>query len=194
MNHNRIFPDIIVNDAGWIENIRHCPSPNFNNRPGNTAVRLLVIHCISLPPGQFDGDAVERFFCNRLNADEHPDFSSIAHITVSAHLLIRRNGECIQFVSFLDRAWHAGRSSYQGIQECNDFSIGIELEGKEDVPYATAQYQTLAAVTRRLGERWPAIRKGAITGHSDIAPGRKTDPGPAFDWGHFRQLLTESER
>lgn len=194
MNHNRIFPDIAINAAGWIEGIRHCQSPNFNARPDDSAIRLLVVHCISLPPGQFHGDAVERFFCNHLDADAHPDFSSIADIAVSAHLLIRRDGECVQFVSFLDRAWHAGRSSYQGTPECNDFSIGIELEGKEDIPYEPIQYQALAAVTRSLGEHWPAIRNGAITGHSDIAPGRKTDPGPTFDWKHYYQLIAEAER
>jgi AmpD protein len=187
------LPEIRVNAAGWIEGIRHCQSPNFSARPKEVAIRLLVIHCISLPSRQFGGDAIERFFCNRLGADEHPDFASIADMCVSAHLLVRRDGECIQFVSFLDRAWHAGRSSYQGVAECNDFGIGIELEGADDVPYEPAQYQTLAAVTRSLGKRWPAIGEGAITGHSDIAPGRKTDPGPAFDWQRYRQLLADHD-
>ncbi|MDF0752511.1 1,6-anhydro-N-acetylmuramyl-L-alanine amidase AmpD [Marinobacter sp. 71-i] len=172
-----------VRDAHW------CPSPNFGPRPEKANVSLLVVHNISLPPGQFGGDAIERFFCNQLDPSEHPYFQAIATMKVSSHLLIRRDGVVVQFVSLLDRAWHAGRSCFQGEEECNDFSIGIELEGADDIPYTEAQYQTLADLSRLIMRSWPAITPDRITGHSDIAPGRKTDPGPAFDWVRYRQLL-----
>ncbi len=175
--------------TGRIARARWCPSPNFGPRPDGAGISLLVVHNISLPPGQFGGDAIERFFCNCLDASEHPYFETIAGMQVSAHALIRRDGSVIQFVSFLDRAWHAGRSSFRGEQECNDFSIGIELEGADDIPYTDEQYQSLADVSAYVMAAWPEIRRDRITGHCDIAPGRKTDPGPTFDWKHYHQRL-----
>ncbi|BES71841.1 1,6-anhydro-N-acetylmuramyl-L-alanine amidase AmpD [Marinobacter nanhaiticus D15-8W] len=182
-----------IDEAGWLEGARHCPSPNFGVRPNDASISLLVVHNISLPPGQFGGDAIERFFCNRLDAEEHPYFQQICEMKVSAHALVRRDGECVQFVSFLDRAWHAGRSSFQGEEECNDFSIGIELEGADDIPYEPEQYLTLARIARALMQRWPRISQERMTGHSDIAPGRKTDPGPAFSWPTFFEALLEAQ-
>lgn len=181
-----------IDEAGWLEGVRHCPSPNFGARPAGTPISLLVVHNISLPPGQFGGDAIERFFCNRLDGGGHPYFQQICEMKVSAHVLVRRDGECVQFVSFLDRAWHAGRSSFQGEEECNDFSIGIELEGADDIPYEPEQYRTLAGVAGALMQRWPRITLERIAGHSDIAPGRKTDPGPAFSWPVFFETLAEN--
>lgn len=175
--------------SGRVNAARWCPSPNFGPRPEGAGISLLVIHNISLPPGQFGGDAIEQFFCNQLDPATHPYFQTIAGMKVSSHLLIRRDGTPVQFVSLLDRAWHAGRSSFQGEQECNDFSVGIELEGADDIPYTPAQYQALADLSRLIMGAWPAITPDRITGHSDIAPGRKTDPGPAFDWPRYRRLL-----
>ncbi len=147
------------------------------------------MHNISLPPGEFSGDAVEKFFCNQLDPSSHPYFETIAELKVSSHLLIRRDGSMLQFVDLRDRAWHAGRSCFQGQEECNDFSIGIELEGTDHIPYEDAQYQSLSKVAALIMEAWPDITQDRITGHSDIAPGRKTDPGPAFDWPRFRAEL-----
>ncbi|SFM49888.1 1,6-anhydro-N-acetylmuramyl-L-alanine amidase AmpD [Marinobacter zhejiangensis] len=178
-----------VRATGILPDARWCPSPNYGDRPGGTAISLLVVHNISLPPGQFGGDQIERFFCNRLDPSEHPYFETIAGLQVSAHLLIRRDGSVVQFVNLKDRAWHAGRSSFCGQEECNDYSIGIELEGADDVPYAQPQYHALARVASLIMAAWPEITQDRITGHSDIAPGRKTDPGPAFDWEHFRHRL-----
>jgi AmpD protein len=168
---------------------RFCPSPNFGPRPGDCAVDLLVIHNISLPPGCYDGDCIERFFTNRLDWDEDPYFDEIRGTEVSAHLLIRRNGELVQFVAFDQRAWHAGQSCHHGRDNCNDFSIGIELEGTDEEAYTDRQYRVLAGVTRALIDYYPDLEPDRIVGHSDIAPGRKTDPGPAFDWSRFRCLL-----
>lgn len=167
---------------GWMSAVRHAPSPNFDPRPPDTAVELLVIHSISLPPGQFGGDAIECLFQNRLDPAAHPYFATIAGTRVSAHFLIRRDGDIVQFVSCLDRAWHAGASSFAGRSRCNDFSIGIELEGSDVVAFEDAQYRALARVTARLRARLPLA---AVRGHDDIAPGRKTDPGPAFDWSRY---------
>ncbi|MGP4844236.1 1,6-anhydro-N-acetylmuramyl-L-alanine amidase AmpD [Marinobacter sp. 1Y8] len=178
-----------IDASGWLEGVQRCPSPNFGARPTDSAISLLVVHNISLPPGQFGGDHIEQFFCNTLDSRKHPYFEEISGLQVSAHALIRRNGDCVQFVSFLDRAWHAGRSCFDGMEECNDFSIGIELEGADDVPYEMAQYTTLASICQAVMQRWPAINPKRITGHSDIAPGRKTDPGPAFDWTLFFRTL-----
>ncbi|KPQ01139.1 1,6-anhydro-N-acetylmuramyl-L-alanine amidase AmpD [Marinobacter sp. HL-58] len=175
--------------TGRVATARWCPSPNFGLRPEGSGISLLVVHNISLPPGQFGGDAIERFFCNQLEASGHPYFEMIAGMKVSSHLLIRRDGSPVQFVSLLDRAWHAGRSCFQGEEECNDFSIGIELEGTDDIPYTPAQYRALAELSRLIMAAWPDITPDRITGHSDIAPGRKTDPGPAFDWSRYRKLL-----
>jgi len=179
--------------TGRFPEARWCPSPNFGARPDSTEISLLVVHNISLPPGQFGGSHIEDFFCNRLQADAHPYFSTIAELQVSAHALIRRDGSVVQFVSCLDRAWHAGRSCFQGEVECNDFGIGIELEGADDIPYTTEQYATLARLASWVMAAWPAVTADRIAGHSDIAPGRKTDPGPAFDWAYFRDTLSATE-
>lgn len=174
--------------SGWCQGIRHCPSPNFNARP-STEISLLVIHNISLPPGQFGGGQVQAFFQNRLVTEEHPYFAAIASLKVSAHFLIERDGRITQFVSCRDRAWHAGVSSFEGREQCNDFSLGIELEGTDELPFGEAQYGALVALTRHLQAAYPAITLSRICGHSDIAPGRKTDPGPAFDWARLRAAL-----
>ena len=177
-------------DRGWLPQARRVPSPNFELRPAGCVPELLVIHNISLPPGQYGGDAIERFFCNGLDCDEHPFYEEIRGVEVSAHLLIRRSGELVQFVSLEQRAWHAGQSCYAGRENCNHFSIGIELEGTDDDPYTGAQYRALATVTFELQRYYPAISDECIVGHSDIAPGRKTDPGPAFDWARYRADLS----
>lgn len=183
-----------LRQTGRFREVRWCPSPNFGPRPDPADISLLVVHNISLPPGQFGGCHIEDFFCNRLDSSLHPYFETIADMSVSAHALIRRDGELVQFVSLQDRAWHAGRSRFADREECNDFSIGIELEGTDDVPYTRAQYQTLARAAGLISAAWPEIDDRRITGHSDIAPGRKTDPGPAFDWVYFRELMKEVSR
>lgn len=170
--------------SGWCDGVSHCPSPNFNERPADE-ISLLVIHNISLPPGQFGTGKVQEFFQNCLPADEHPYFADIAQLTVSAHFLIERSGVVTQFVSCNQRAWHAGVSSFFGRENCNDFSLGIELEGCDDQPFTDSQYQALAALTRELLRGYPQMNRERICGHSDIAPGRKTDPGPCFDWERF---------
>jgi len=176
-------------DRGWLQQARRVPSPNYGSRPADCAPELLVIHNIALPPRCYDGDCIERFFTNQLDWDEHPYFEEIRGVEVSSHLLIRRSGELVQFVSFDDRAWHAGLSSFDGRDNCNDFSIGIELEGSDDEPYADEQYAVLAEVTVLLLASYPGMATHKIVGHSDIAPGRKTDPGPAFDWVRYRCRL-----
>jgi AmpD protein len=176
-------------EQGWLREARRVPSPNCGPRPEFTEPELLVIHNIALPPRCYGGDCIERFFTNQLDWDEHPYFEEIRNVQVSAHLLIRRTGEVLQFVNFGERAWHAGQSSYEGRANCNDFSIGIELEGSDDEPYTDSQYRVLAAVTAALLAHYPAMAVQKIVGHSDIAPGRKTDPGPAFDWRRFRRQL-----
>lgn len=174
--------------GGWLTNTKHCPSPNFNHRPEGTDISLLVIHNISLPPDQFDNSYIEHFFCNTLDCTLHPYFESIKDLQVSAHALIKRTGEIIQFVNFNHRAWHAGRSSFQGQPECNDYSIGIELEGSDTTPYTEAQYQQLISTIRKLQHHYPRITAERITGHNVIAPTRKTDPGPFFDWSRLQDL------
>ena len=164
-------------------------SPNYNERPVEEPISLLVVHNISLPPNQFGGDYVERLFCNHLDCSEHPYFSQLVGLEVSAHVFIKRTGEVLQFVPFNKRAWHAGVSQFDGKPNCNDFSIGIELEGADDVPYEDTQYTSLVAVTLALIETYPSMSIENIVGHSDIAPGRKTDPGPAFDWPRFKSML-----
>jgi N-acetyl-anhydromuramoyl-L-alanine amidase len=180
---------LMIENNGLLRNIRHIPSPNYDLRPPNTLIDLLVIHNISLPPGQFGGHAIDDFFCNCLVIDGHPYFKEIKNLKVSAHLLIRRNGSITQYVSFLHRAWHAGVSAFRGRDNCNDFSIGIELEGADDIPYTSDQYQRLSLVTKVLMQNYSSIVFDRIVGHVDIAPSRKTDPGPAFDWVYFRNLL-----
>ncbi|MBK1721241.1 1,6-anhydro-N-acetylmuramyl-L-alanine amidase AmpD [Thiocystis violacea] len=180
-----------IDPAGWLATAERRPSPNLDSRPAQTEIDLLVIHNISLPPGEFAGDWIDDLFLNRLDPSAHPYFAPIAQIRVSAHLLIRRDGRLIQYVPFEERAWHAGVSCFQDRERCNDFSIGIELEGADHIPYTHLQYQALIDCTRHIQGRYPAVTPERITGHSDIAPGRKTDPGPAFDWPRFRAAILE---
>lgn len=180
-------------EDGWLTAVRRVPSPNCDERPAGTVIDLLVIHGISLPPGEFGGSWIDELFTNRLDPAAHPYFDEIAGLEVSAHVLIRREGELVQYVPFDKRAWHAGRSCFAGRERCNDFAIGIELEGADDVPYEPVQYEKLALVTAALRRAYPGITDERIVGHSDIAPGRKTDPGPAFDWSVYRSMLENSE-
>lgn len=174
---------------GQLAGAKQVPSPNFNQRPAHTEIQLIVVHNISLPPSQFGGGYIEQFFQNQLDCSIHPYFQTIEGMQVSAHLLILRTGEVLQFVNFNDRAWHAGRSRYLAQPECNDYSIGIELEGSDDQNFEEIQYQVLADVIVTLQKSYPKIASH-IAGHSDIATGRKTDPGPFFQWNHLRELLT----
>jgi AmpD protein len=173
---------------GLLQQARQCPSPNFNQRPDGVVPRLIVLHNISLPPSQFGGGYIEQFFQNHLDSNLHPYFKTIEGLKVSAHVLILRTGEMIQFVSFNDRAWHAGRSSYLGVPECNDYSIGIELEGTDDQPFTSQQYDVLIPTILSIQQAYPHTRYH-LTGHSDIAPGRKTDPGDYLDWQRIRSGL-----
>ena len=175
--------------SGLIEGVKYIASPNCSEFPDISAVDLLVIHCISLPPGQFGGAAIEQLFTNRLQAKEHPYYKSIADLKVSAHVLIRRDGELIQFVPFNKRAWHAGKSSFKERENCGDFSIGIELEGTDNTSFTEIQYSQLATLTQELLNIYPKIVREHIVGHSDIAPGRKTDPGEQFNWQKYFALL-----
>lgn len=179
-----------ISATGWLQPAVHVESPNFNQRPHNVAVDLLVVHNISLPPGQFGGGFIEQFFCNQLDCSAHEYFTQIQHLQVSAHCLIDRDGVVSQFVSFDDRAWHAGQSEFEGRANCNDFSVGIELEGTDESPYTELQYQTLTTISHLLMLRYPQLTPARVVGHCDIAPTRKTDPGPAFDWVKFRRLLS----
>ena len=176
-------------DAGWLRGARRLPSGNANERPDPGEISLLVIHNISLPPGRFGGGFVEQLFLNCLDCTMHPYFERLQGLRVSAHLLIDRRGRLTQFVPFDRRAWHAGESRFEGRPHCNDFSVGIELEGTDERPYTRAQYARLVRVTRALMRAYPAITAGRIVGHEHIAPGRKTDPGPAFDWVRYRAAL-----
>ena len=181
----RRAPRLIIDAGGLVGGATQIASPNRDERPDGTQIVLALIHGISLPPGEFGGDAIERLFTNRLDPAAHPYYAGIAALRVSAHLVIRRDGALVQFVPCRMRAWHAGESSWRGRPRCNDYSIGIELEGSDDVPYTEAQYRVLAGVLRALRRRYPVE---AIAGHSDVAPGRKTDPGPAFDWLRIERL------
>lgn len=174
-----------INSDGWLysgSSIKCLGSPNCDERPDESDICLIVVHGISLPPDQFGGPYIEQLFCNQLNADEHEYFAEIAHLKVSSHVLIRRDGEIVQFVSFLNRAWHAGVSVWNQRERCNDFSIGIELEGADLIEYTDEQYEQLNVVIETLKNHYPKIQSQHIVGHNDIAPGRKTDPGEAFDW------------
>ena len=171
---------------GWYQFAAHLPSPNYGPRPPETRVDLIVLHSISLPPGQYGGDAVARLFTNQLEWDQHPYFKSIEGIKVSCHFFIRRHGELLQFVSANERAWHAGNSSYRGRSDCNDNSIGIELEGVEGGRFEDSQYETLAGLCAAILQRYPVA---AIAGHEHVAPGRKADPGSGFDWPLLQQAL-----
>lgn len=183
--------DLVVDaDSGWIRGVRHVESPNSDERPVGDAPELIVIHGISLPPREFGGPWIDRLFTNTLPADVHPYFATIADRTVSSHVLIRRDGEMIQYVPFHRRAWHAGVSSYAGRPACNDFSIGIELEGADDIAYEDAQYTIAAQLILALCAAYPTLSAGRVVGHSDISPGRKTDPGIAFEWPRLRTLIT----
>ena len=175
-----------VDINGWLSGVCKLASPNHDHRPPGTSIDTLVIHNISLPPDQFGGSGIQNFFTNQLDTDAHPYYVQLKGVKVSSHFLVRRDGGIIQFVPCRQRAWHAGMSNWQGRTRCNDFSIGIELEGSDFVPFADAQYAALARLTRYLQRTYP-IRN--IVGHSDIAPGRKTDPGPFFDWVRYRSVL-----
>ena len=180
--------------TGLIPDATFRPSPHQDDRPEGMPIELLVIHGISLPPGEFGGPWIERLFMGTLPKDAHPYFRDIAASRVSAHLLIRRDGELIQFVPFHRRAWHAGASSFRGREACNDVSIGIEIEGDDATPYAAPQYNALAGVSEALMRAYPGITSSQIVGHSAVAPGRKTDPGPAFDWARYRDILASQPR
>lgn len=171
-----------VGAHGWLSGVRRIASPNCDARPPGAAIELLVIHNISLPPGEFGGNAIAQFFTNSLDTQAHPYYAQLQGMRVSAHFLIRRDGAIIQFVPCGKRAWHAGVSSWQGRSACNDFSLGVELEGSDFVPFSERQYAALVRLTRLLRRRYP-LR--AVAGHADIAPGRKTDPGPCFDWVRY---------
>lgn len=177
-------------ETGIVDAARFECSPNCDLRPGGAVVDTLVIHSISLPPGQYEGCFVEDFFCNRLDPAGHDYFAAIQGLEVSAHFFIRRDGELLQFVPTHQRAWHAGRSNLYGRERVNDFSLGIELEGSDDQPFADVQYEVLAELTRCLMRAYPQINAKHIVGHEHIAPGRKTDPGPAFDWARYRSAIT----
>lgn len=175
--------------SGLVTGARFVPSPNCDARPTGAAPEVLIIHAISLPPGEFGGPGIERLFCNALDPAEHSYYEEIKDLRVSAHLLLRRNGDLTQFVPLHLRAWHAGQSQCEGRARVNDFSIGIELEGCDDIPFEDAQYRMLAELTHRLLRAYPVITPSRIYGHSDISPGRKTDPGPQFDWTRYRASL-----
>ncbi|NNH27342.1 1,6-anhydro-N-acetylmuramyl-L-alanine amidase AmpD [Acinetobacter terrestris] len=175
---------------GQLIGARQVVSPNYNQRPEHTEIQLVVVHNISLPPSQFGGGYIEQFFQNQLDWSQHPYFQTIEGMQVSTHLLILRTGEVLQFVNFNERAWHAGRSTYLAKKDCNDYSIGIELEGSDDQPFEDVQYSILAEVIATLQATYPKILQH-LAGHSDIAPGRKTDPGPFFDWPKTRALIQQ---
>jgi N-acetyl-anhydromuramoyl-L-alanine amidase len=178
---------ISIDREGFALGVRLAASPNFDERPADAVIDLIVVHAISLPPGEFGGRGIEQLFLNQLDPKEHPYYAGICDLRVSAHFLIRRDGEIVQFVSCAKRAWHAGASSWNGRERCNDFSIGIELEGCDDRAFEAPQYDALAALIKALYDAYPIA---GIAGHSDIAPSRKTDPGPCFDWARLRTLLT----
>lgn len=186
------MPDLTIHD-GWLTGVKRVKSPHFDARPTQCNVSLLVIHNISLPPGEFGGGFVAPFFMGELEPHLHPFFKEIHKMRVSAHCFIARDGVITQFVSFAHRAWHAGVSVFQGQDRCNDVSIGIEMEGVDDTPYTEAQYRMLTDVTQALMVQYPKITLGRIVGHNDIAPGRKTDPGVAFDWCSYRQRINNRE-
>ena len=182
---------LTINPDHWLDGVKQVPSPFHDARPDSADISLLVIHNISLPPGQFGGPYIEQLFTGTLDPGEHPYFELISGFRVSAHCLIRRNGDIIQFVPFDCRAWHAGVSTFARRDKCNDYSIGIELEGTDTLPYTPAQYATLATLTRALLDHYPRMDASRITGHEFIAPGRKTDPGLAFDWLSYKLSLSD---
>lgn len=175
--------------AGLVTPARFVVSPNHDERPEGSVPELILVHGISLPPGEYGGPWIDRLFANALPSDAHPYFAQVAGLKVSSHALIRREGDLVQYVPFHRRAWHAGASSYRGRERCNDFSIGIELEGADERPYEPVQYRKLVELIVALCGAYPSLSVERIAGHSDVAPGRKTDPGPAFDWPRFRAML-----
>ncbi len=179
--------------TGLLREARQVPSPHCDDRPEGEEMDLIVIHGISLPPGEYGGPWIDALFTNTLDAKAHPYFADIYRLKVSSHLLIRRDGELVQYVPFHRRAWHAGVSQFAGRARCNDFSIGIELEGTDEAPYDERQYSRLAEVIFALEQAYPGISRRRLTGHSDIAPGRKTDPGPSFRWSRLHELLADEE-
>jgi AmpD protein len=184
---------VIVGADHWLEGVRRAASPNHDERPDRRDISLLVIHGISLPPGEFGGPWIDALFCNRLDTDAHPSFGDLLGVRVSSHAVIDRAGAVTQYVAFDRRAWHAGVSQWRGRISCNDFSIGIELEGTDRTPYTDAQYDALRIATMALLDRYPRLSLGTIVGHSEIAPTRKTDPGPVFDWSRlFSSLVSRS--
>ena len=182
-------PSITI-QQGLLSNATFKASPNKNSRPNSDDIRLIILHGISLPPDQFGGSWIDDFFLNNLDPDQHPYFQEIYQLKVSSPLLIRRDGSLIQYVPFHERAWHAGLSTYKNEENCNDFSIGIELEGADQIPYTDEQYQQLMVCCTSLIEHYPGLSKNTIVGHCDVSPGRKTDPGKSFDWLRFRASLS----
>lgn len=185
-------PSISMNidkDSGLLDIAKQTPSPNFDDRPADTNIDLIVLHNISLPPGQFGGPWIDDLFTRTLDPSADPFFGEIYTQKISSHILIRRDGEVVQYVPFHCRAWHAGKSNYQGREHCNDYSIGIELEGCDDKAFTEIQYLQLTGVIKELLKTYNTLSKDRVTGHSDIAPGRKTDPGPCFDWQQVHRLL-----
>ena len=178
----------IDSNIGLLLGARQVHSPNCDERPEGVEIDLIVIHNISLPPGKFGGGEIDAFFTNQLDPSAHPYFKTMAHLTVSSHVVIDRQGEITQYVPFTKRAWHAGVSVFEGREKCNDFSIGIELEGTDTLPYTEQQYQSLIALIKLLRVAYPGITPDRITGHSDIAPSRKTDPGDVFDWARLSDV------
>jgi len=187
----RSAPLKIDSATGLLTGVRQVLSPHCDARPAGTVAELLVVHGISLPPGEFGGPWIDRLFTGTLPPEAHPFLGELAGARLSAHALVRRDGAIVQYVPFGERAWHAGASQYRGRSTCNDFSVGVELEGTDDTPYTEAQYQQLAALAAALLAAYASLSAEHIVGHSDIAPGRKTDPGAAFDWPRFRALLSE---
>lgn len=179
--------------SGLIAGIKQLSSPHHDNRPEGVVPELIVVHAISLPPGQYDNDYIDQFFTGTLNHSSHSYFKSLIDLKVSAHCLIKRDGRIVQYVPFSQRAWHAGVSSYQGRGDCNDYSIGIELEGTDETPFEPAQYQVLVDLCNALLRAYPSLSAKHIVGHSDIAPGRKTDPGRCFDWDALLTQLLPSQ-
>ena len=181
---------IIDTDSGLLEQARYIASPNHDERPSDCAPELIIVHGISLPPDEYGGPWIDRLFTNSLASDAHPYFATIAHLKVSSHVLVRRDGELVQYVPFHLRAWHAGASTYCGRERCNDFSVGIELEGSDEVPYEPIQYRQLTKIIVALLKAYPSLSPERIAGHSEVSPGRKTDPGEAFDWMRLRAMLS----
>ena len=178
--------------SGLMRGVTQIASPNCDARPAAVQADLIVVHGISLPPGEFGGPWIDRLFTNTLPADAHPYFAEVASLRVSSHLVIRRTGAVTQYVKFTERAWHAGTSTYEGRTACNDFSVGIELEGTDTLDYEAAQYRTLAEAVAALCAAYPCLSPARVVGHSDVAPGRKTDPGPAFDWRRARRMIARA--